>query len=125
MTMNHTASEEHLGARVAVLERQARTARHVLLIAPILLLCGGLGVLAKIGTAPAQEQGKGSTTKDLPSGDFSSITTRDFALLDEEGRSRLTMRMAHSTHTDRQPVVLSMLDESGNSRLELESGSPM
>lgn len=63
-------------------------------------------------------------TGDLPSGDFSSITTREFALLDEKGRSRATIRIAHETHTDRRPVVLSMFDESGNSRLELESGSP-
>jgi len=75
--MDHSASEEHLGARVAVLERQAKTARHALLIVTILLLCGGLGVLGRVSTAPTRDQGKGSMTGDLPSGDFSSITTRE------------------------------------------------
>lgn len=114
-----TPDVEALANRLKSLERQNRLTRCVgsLLFAVM--------VLGWVGKSEPGISGKSGTGEALPMGEFESLTTRQFQLVDNNGKVRATLGMSQEVHSNLRPVVMRLTDETGESSISLDAGGSL
>ena len=114
-----TPDVEAFANRLKSLERQNRLTRYV---GALLFSVMVLGWVGKAETGIRGKSGKPGTREALPMGDFESLTTRQFQLVDDNGKARATLGMSQEVHSKVRVVELRLTDETGESSISLDAG---
>jgi len=123
MTIHSHTKPMTLEERVATLEHERRMTKRMCQVTMILLLCVGGALVGTTISVPAIGTEDGDLGRDLPIGQFSSITTRELQVEDEAGHMRAILSTEKGIHGGNL-VVLNMLDSTGKNVLSLQSGGP-
>lgn len=116
-----TPDFDSLAKRVRKLERQNQLIKY---LGALLFSVAALGWVGW-GTGAIGKSARPDRDEGLPMASFESLTTRQFMLVDDNGKVRAALGLSQEVHSKASVVEFRLNDEAGESSISLDAGSPI